>query len=115
DISDRIRGTVATGTFYATLPAAGVAIPDAGTLNSTLTIAGLSNQEIIDVNVNVTIDHGSDSDLVLTLIDPNGTPIVLSNRRGGTGANYTFTTFDDQAATPIAAGTAPFTGSFRPE
>jgi subtilisin-like proprotein convertase family protein len=41
--------------------------------------------------------------------------IVLSSDNGGAGDNYTNTTFDDAAATAITAGTAPFTGSFRPE
>jgi subtilisin-like proprotein convertase family protein len=46
---------------------------------------------------------------------PVGAPIMLSNRRGGSGDNYTNTVFDDEATTPVSAGTAPFTGSFRPE
>ena len=33
---------------------------------------------------------------------------------GGSGANFTATVLDDEAATAIASGTAPFTGSFRP-
>ena len=40
---------------------------------------------------------------------------MLSNRRGGNGQNYTNTVFDDEAATPISSGTAPFTGTFRPD
>lgn len=34
---------------------------------------------------------------------------------GGTGNNFTNTTLDDDAATSITAGAAPFTGTFRPE
>ena len=41
--------------------------------------------------------------------------MVLANRRGGSGDNFTDTVFDDEAATAIGAGSAPFTGSFRPE
>lgn len=33
---------------------------------------------------------------------------------GGSGDNFTNTVLDDEAATAITAGTAPFTGSFRP-
>jgi hypothetical protein len=40
---------------------------------------------------------------------------LLSNRRGGSGDNYNNTIFDDEAATPISQGRAPFSGSFRPE
>jgi subtilisin-like proprotein convertase family protein len=70
---------------------------------------------IQDVNVTVGISHTSDQDLVLTLVAPDGTQILLANRRGGKGDNYSGTVFDDQAATPIGSGTAPFTGSYRPE
>ena len=38
----------------------------------------------------------------------------LANRIGGSGDNFTNTVFDDEAATAIASGAAPFTGSFRP-
>ena len=38
----------------------------------------------------------------------------LTNRNGGSGDNFTNTVFDDEAATSITAGAAPFTGSFRP-
>jgi hypothetical protein len=46
---------------------------------------------------------------------PDGTRAALSAYRGGTGNNYTATYFDDQAATPIAKGRAPFWGPFRPD
>ena len=46
---------------------------------------------------------------------PNGVEIELASDVGGSGDNFTGTTFDDQSATSITAGTAPFTGSFRPE
>ncbi len=39
----------------------------------------------------------------------------LSSRRGSSGDNFTGTTFDDSATTPISSGTAPFSGSFKPE
>ncbi|MEY4395791.1 MAG: hypothetical protein RL595_3040, partial [Planctomycetota bacterium] len=56
-----------------------------------------------------------DSDLVITLKSPTGQTATLSNRRGGSGDNFTSTWFNDEAATAISAGKAPFTGSFRPE
>ncbi len=74
-------------------------------------------QVIKDVNVNLSLAHASVGDLTITLIVPadGDLPIVLADRRGGSGDNFTSTTFDDQAATPISTGTPPFTGSFRPE
>ena len=53
---------------------------------------------------------------MITLIGPDGSPrSTLVNSRGGSGDNFTNTVFDDEAATAIGAGAAPFTGSFRPE
>ena len=42
-------------------------------------------------------------------------PVVLADRRGGDGDDFVDTVFDDDAAQPIRAGRAPFTGRFRPE
>ena len=63
-----------------------------------------------------TLTHTFDGDLEMTLIGPGGSPsVTLVNNRGGSGDNFTNTVFDDEAATAISAGVAPFTGSFRPE
>lgn len=104
------RSTVSSGTINTPLP-------DLQTTQSPLFVAGFPAADVVyDVKVNVSISHPQDSDLVLTLIAPDGTRILLSNHRGGFfGANYTNTTFDDSAVTPISAGFAPFTGSFRPD
>jgi hypothetical protein len=51
----------------------------------------------------------------LTLVGPNGVSVPLVTNRGWSGENFTDTTFDDQAETPIWNGLAPFTGSFQPE
>src|SRR4030095_8995681 len=67
-------------------------------------------------DVNVRIDnllHTFDSDLTFYLQHFNrGVKII--NRVGGSGDNFINTVLDDQAVTPIASGTAPFTGSFIP-
>ncbi len=70
---------------------------------------------ITKVTVTVNITHTYDGDLSLSLIAPNATVIPLATRRGTSGDNFTATTFDDDATTPIASGVAPFTGSFKPE
>ncbi|MCI0389062.1 MAG: M36 family metallopeptidase [Acidobacteria bacterium] len=79
---------------------------------------------VTDVNIKVRLNHTFDADLTLSLIGPDGTSVALSNNRGGGGDNFgtgandcsgTPTVFDDSAATSIAAGLAPFAGSFRPE
>jgi subtilisin-like proprotein convertase family protein len=86
---------------------------DAGATISTLTVAGASTF-LSKVRVRVDITHTFDSDLVLTLYSPGGTSVVLASRVGGHLDNFTATVFDDAAATAIASGAAPFTGSFRP-
>jgi len=88
-------------------------IPDGTTINSVVSVS--SPETVIDVDVGLSIAHLFDSDLILSLIAPNGATVTLSNRRGGSGDNYTNTRFDDAAATPISSGTPPFNGSFRPE
>ena len=100
-------------TYVSTAPPA--AIPDNSPAGVAMTIAVPENKTIQDLNVMVNITHTYDGDLTLSLIGPDNTTIVLSNRRGSGGANFVNTVFDDQASTPIASGSAPFTGSFIPD
>jgi subtilisin family serine protease/subtilisin-like proprotein convertase family protein len=88
-------------------------IPDRGTMLSTITVP--QNLAIQNVQVLLNITHTDDSDLYIHLQAPDGTDILLVNRRGGTGQNFTNTLFSEQAGTAISAGQAPFTGSYRPE
>ncbi|MBK8131073.1 MAG: T9SS type A sorting domain-containing protein [bacterium] len=85
--------------------------------NSTvcLTINVPIEYRITDLNVCLDLVHTFDGDLVVALISPLGVVDTLSNRRGSGGDNYTCTTFDDEAATTIALGVPPYTGSFIPE
>lgn len=68
---------------------------------------------IDDLDVQVTINHTWTSDLAIYVFGPGGRS-MLFNRRGGSGDNV-LATFDDEADTAIADGSAPFDGSFRPE
>src|SRR6185295_9682834 len=72
-------------------------------------------KEILDIDVTVNITHPNVGDLELFLVAPGSGLMPLSLRRGGTGDNFTNTVFDDAAATSIANGAAPFTGTFKPE
>ncbi len=92
-----------------------VSIPDNVPTGAVMTLAVPDNAVLSDVNIDLSITHSFDGDLVLSLIGPDNTAVILSNRRGSGGDNFTNTVFDDQATTPIASGTAPFTGSFRPD
>jgi subtilisin-like proprotein convertase family protein len=77
-------------------------------------ISGVGNVSNLTVKIG-NLTHTFDGDLLITLISPSGTRVVLSNRRGSSGDNFVNTVFDDTAATPIASGTPPFTGSFKPD
>lgn len=89
-----------------------VTICDLCDVSSTLTVP----DHIIITDINAIIDdlrHTFDGDLLITLI--HGTTVTLSSNRGGGGNNFIGTVFDDAAATAIGSGSAPFTGSFRPD
>jgi microcystin-dependent protein/subtilisin-like proprotein convertase family protein len=102
----------AAGTFAsADLPKA---ITDGNTTTSDLMVSGLPGV-IVDVNVTLDITHTFDADLEVSLVSPEGSRIWLFAGVGGGGDNFTGTTLDDQAATPIYMGAAPFAGTYQPE
>jgi len=88
--------------------------PDDGDI--TESIITVTNDVIIsDINVTVNMNHSFAGDLEIKLVGPDNTEVILSNRNGGGGTNYTNTTFDDEAGSSIASGSAPFNGSFTPD
>jgi subtilisin-like proprotein convertase family protein len=99
-----------------------VPIPDVSTVDVPINVP--DNGVVQDINVRVRLNHTFDGDLDISLVHPDGTVILLSNNRGGSGDNYgtgandcsgTPTIFDDEAGATIASGVAPFAGSFRPD
>ena len=103
---------VATGTFNSTdVPKA---ILNLTTITSTTNVPALPGN-IIDVNVTINISHNSDNNLKITLISPTGMHIVLADRVGGSGNNFTNTIFDDSAPILIDNGTAPFASTYHPK
>lgn len=88
-------------------------IPDNTTVLSVINIP--DDQTILDADVKLNITHTWDADADIFLISPGGTRIELSTDNGVSGDNYTNTVFDDESAVSITTGTAPFTGSYRPE
>ena len=97
-----------------TIPAATSATAP-GTLNSTLTVPSFNGTfKVAKLTVQLNAAFPTDSALTATLIAPDGTQIPLFSNVGGTGSNFVNTIFDDSALTPIASGTAPFTGTFKP-
>jgi subtilisin-like proprotein convertase family protein len=82
------------------------------TISSTLTIA--LSYTIYDLNVQLNITQVDDTALQsVTLTAPDGTIVMLFDG-GLSGSNLTTTTLDDAAAAPIALGTPPYAGTFRP-
>lgn len=89
-------------------------ILDNTTIELPVTVSALSGI-ISDVDVSLNLSHTYVGDLEVSLISPSGTQIMLSNRRGGGGDNFTGTRFDDSAAQSILQGSPPYTGNFRPD
>ncbi len=89
--------------------------PDGGT-TTTSVITLTDDFPIDDINVTVDITHTWVSDLDIRLIAPDGiTEVTLASGVGGSGDDFAGTTFDDEAATLIGDGDAPFSGTFQPD
>jgi subtilisin-like proprotein convertase family protein len=97
-----------------------VLIPDDGTTNYyPINVSGL-NPSMIDsafgletVCINVT--HTWDADLNISLRSPDGTTVALTLGNGGSDDNYTNTCLNANASNSIVSGSAPFTGTFKPQ
>ncbi|MFT7639152.1 MAG: ELWxxDGT repeat protein, partial [Pirellulaceae bacterium] len=70
---------------------------------------------IADLDIKLNIAHTYHADLVVTLVHPDGTRVKLFDRIGGSTDNFTNTTLNDEAVTPIANGNGTFNGSFVPQ
>jgi subtilisin family serine protease len=112
--TDRFTATTTvTGAKAYSSTDVGRVIPNLGTVVSRLTVP--DNVTIRDLSVQVSASHPNDGTVRISLIGPDGTQVVLFNRRGGSGNDFANTTFDDAAPNSIWRGTAPFTGSYKPE
>lgn len=100
-----------------------LAIPDNSTAYSDLAIAETGAPVVADVDVRIRINHTYDRDLVLALQHPDGSEVLLVNRRGRSGNDFgtgncgeaAYTVLDQSAALSVTNGTAPFAGTYRPE
>lgn len=88
-------------------------IRDLATTTSTINVT--SGGTIQDLDIRIDIQHTYVSDLRISLRGPDGTTVVLVNRRGGSGDHFRNTFFDDSASQAITSAAAPFRGTFRPE
>lgn len=106
--------------FAQTFNGTGGPIPDDGTpVDFPITVSGLPGS--IDTTtfglegICINITHTWDEDLDISLIAPDGTEVLLTSANGGSGDNYTNTCFNNSAPVSIMAGSAPFTGFYRPQ
>ncbi|GHJ46878.1 zinc metalloprotease [Catellatospora sp. TT07R-123] len=81
-----------------------VTIPDNTTVNSTIVLAGCSGNASSTSQVEVHIVHTYIGDLVVSLIAPDGSAYVLSNRAGGSTDNID-TTYTVNLSTEVKNGT----------
>jgi hypothetical protein len=84
------------------------------TIYDTISISGINGAIILDVDVTLSVSNRDDQDVDLFL-RRGSTQSELTSDNGGSSDSYVNTIFDDEAATAITSGTAPFTGRFRPE
>ncbi len=82
-------------------------------VRSSLLVSGIDGS-IGDVEVELDITHTAVGDLRVVLVSARGTRIELFDRIGGFGDNLSSTTLADRASLGIAAGAAPYSGTFRP-
>ena len=73
---------------------------DASSGQSGITFADvyMANDSVIsDVNIEVSIQHTYLSDMILTLVAPDGTEVILARNIGGARSNLVNTVFDQEA------------------
>ena len=87
----------------------------AGAADTSVEIDVPDAEIVSDVDIMVDISHPVDQDVsIVAHRDPGQGLRTLADGQGGDGADFDHTVFDDEAATPITAGTAPFAGSYVP-
>ena len=85
-----------------------------GVVAGSIVVSGFPSP-LREVYVNLDITFSRDDHLDVYLISPSGNAVELFTDVGANGQNFTNTTLRDGAPTGIAAGAAPFTGTYRPE
>src|SRR5262249_15595003 len=120
DLPKTVLSSTQTDTTGAPIPgtvSSSIVVPDSFIIKGDKTADGKS---VMQVQLNIA--YPNDPDLTATLIhySPTGTVlgqvVLFSNVGKGTKtANFTNTVFDDNAATPIQEGNAPFFAVYDPE
>src|SRR6185503_5236589 len=96
-----------------------VAVPDGSEAGAThtLTVSGVpANASIVSMSVTINMNHTWVGDMIFNLKAPNGRILNLDKYLGGTdapGLNFINTVISSAGVTPLTAGTAPRTGTFK--
>lgn len=112
---------ITPGSVTVNSAALSLAIPDntANGVNNTLTVAGVpAGATITGIDVTLNITHTYISDLVINLKAPNGQVLNLDKYVTGTGnegENFVNTVISSGGTDNLSAGTAPYTGIFKPD
>ena len=88
-------------------------IPDPGILRSTLTIP--NSGTILDINIQLSLNHNRNNDLQVFLENPQGNRVQLFANVGGNSNTFANLTLDDQASLPVTAAANPNITTFRPQ
>lgn len=104
-------GSTATHVVSTDVPLAFGAMPTFVSSEANVATVGV----VTKVAILFDITHTWDADVDLRLRSPAGTLRDGTTGNGGGSDNYIDTILIDTAATAVTAGTAPFTGQFRPE
>ena len=84
------------------------------TIQSEIDVSDVDGK-ISDVTIGIDISHSFTRDLKITVVAPDGQRVLLVSGEGGSGDDFSFTTFDDRADLSVRQGDAPFAGDYRPE
>lgn len=110
-----VRGTGVLGPANTTSSGGiSVSIPDNDPVGVLVPVTVSGTGKVAKLVARVRANHSWDGDVTFSLVGPDGTTVILSNRRGSAGDNFgsgnldctgTFTVFDDDAAAAVGSGT----------
>ena len=107
-----ISGSPSNATSFTISP--NIPINDYSVFDAIIPVTGIiGNNTFVSIQINIT--HTWDGDLDIFLQSPTGQILELTSDNGYLGENFRNTLFIDSAPQSITAGSAPFTGSYRPE
>jgi len=110
-----ISGTTVPSSTFSNNTVVSIADNSCTEAASPITVSGLGTSiPTSGITIKINITHPWVGDLKFFLEAPNGDRLALANSNGSSGDNFVNTVFSDAATTNISAGTAPFTGSFKP-